>query len=119
MSRITLAIDSATSSEAHDFVCAFQRTAGIPLPQQITTEPTVSIGGSSWNVSMPPMTEQRAQAVMREYATLRDEAVTAAVHRLASQAGVEGPPCNCGAADDIEKGDTPIHLDGCPADTGS
>jgi hypothetical protein len=72
MSRITLKIDSADASETWNFVCAFQRTAGIPLPRQITTEPTVTISGSCFGVTTPAMTEQRAQAMLREYVNLQN-----------------------------------------------
>lgn len=66
--RVTITIDSADAQEAHAFVCAFQRTAGLGLPPQITTEPTVRIAGStSWTVQTPAMHVVRVAAILREW----------------------------------------------------
>lgn len=72
MARLTLTIDSASASEMWNFVCAFQRTAGIPLPRQIPTEPTVTIAGSCFGITTPAMTQERAEAMLREYVNLQN-----------------------------------------------
>lgn len=71
--RITLDVDSATPEEVYDLTLAFQRTRGIPLPQQITKEPTVTVGGSAMGWRSPALHPAQVSAIMQEFTTLQEE----------------------------------------------
>lgn len=80
--RVTIKVDSATPQEIWNLTAAFQRTAGIPLPKQITTKPTVTVGGSAMGWESPAMTVRRADALLEEWSRLRAEDVKRALLEL-------------------------------------
>lgn len=70
--RTRLVIDSATPAEVYNLTLAFQRTARFSLPQQPTTEPTVTVCGSAMGWSSPALYEAHTAAVLAELALLTD-----------------------------------------------
>jgi hypothetical protein len=68
--RTRIVVDSATPAEVYNLTLAFQRTARFDLPQQLTTEPTVTVSGSAMGWSSPALTDEHAAAVLTEYDTL-------------------------------------------------
>lgn len=62
--RISLTLDSANADEAKRFIFAFQRTRALGLPASLVTEPTVRMMGVGWGITTPPVTAERATAIM-------------------------------------------------------
>lgn len=73
MSRITIIVDSATPQEVYDLTLAFQRTSGIPLPANLTTEPTVKVAGKCMTWQSPALHPAQVEAILTEVADLRTE----------------------------------------------
>lgn len=65
--RVTVKVDGATPYQIYDLTLAFQRTRGIELPRQITTTPTVSVGGTAMSWESPAMQESQAVALLKEF----------------------------------------------------
>jgi hypothetical protein len=65
--RVTIVVDSATPAEVYNLTLAFQRTLGFVLPAQITTEPTVTVGGTAMGWSSPALREAHAVALLAEF----------------------------------------------------
>lgn len=65
--RTTIKIDSATPAEVYHLTLAFQRTRDMGLPQQLCTEPRVTVAGVAMGWESPAMSGERAVAVMREF----------------------------------------------------
>ena len=89
--RIVIAVDSATPDEVYDLTLAFQRTSGQPMPRQITTEPTVTVGGSAMGWKSPALYPSHAVALLAERDRLAagrgispDEALAVLRERLAN-----------------------------------
>jgi hypothetical protein len=66
--RTRIVVDSATPAQVYDLTLAFQRTARFALPDQPTTEPTVTVCGSAMGWSSPALHTDHAAAVLAEYA---------------------------------------------------
>jgi len=71
--RTTIKIDSATPEQVYDLTLAFQRMLGFTLPAQITTEPTVTVGGSAMGWTSPALLPEHAVALLREFESLQAE----------------------------------------------
>jgi len=65
--RITIDVDSATPQQVYNLTLAFQRTKGLPMPQQVTTEPTVTVGGSCMGWRSPALRAGHAAALLAEF----------------------------------------------------
>ena len=65
--RVSIHVDSATPQEVYHLTRAFRRTAGFPMPQQIMTDPTVTVGGSAMGWTSPALTEEHARALLAEF----------------------------------------------------
>lgn len=60
MPRITVTLDSLTADELWEVQCAWQRTAGVHSePATLQEHPYVSIGGSRFGWTSPPMSMHR------------------------------------------------------------
>lgn len=81
--RVTIDVDSATPEQVYDLTLAFQRTRGIPLPRQITTEPTVTVAGTCMGWKSPGMDPRQVQPLLREFDTLQEEREERALNLLA------------------------------------
>jgi hypothetical protein len=73
MLRTTVDVDSATPRQVYNLTLAFQRTLGFELPRQITTRPTVTVGGSAMGWRSPALRSDHAQALLAEYHALEAE----------------------------------------------
>lgn len=71
--RTRIIVDSATPTEVYNLTLAFQRTLGFPLPQQLTNEPTVTVGGCAMGWTSPALASTwLAAAILAEYHKLSD-----------------------------------------------
>lgn len=59
--------DSATPAQVYNLTLAFQRTAGLGLPAQITDLPVVKVAGSAMNWQSPGMSAERCRALLAEF----------------------------------------------------
>lgn len=67
MSRMQIAVDSATPEEVYDLTLAFQRTGRFSLPPQATVLPTVTVMGTAMGWTSPMLTTEHADALLAEY----------------------------------------------------
>lgn len=81
---VHIRFDSATPQEVYDLTLAFQRTLAGPtslpatnerprweLPQQITTEPTVTVAGIRMGWNSPGLKPEHAVALLAEFERLQ------------------------------------------------
>ena len=66
--RMSIKLDSATASEARDFIVAYQVTRDKTLAVGLHKKPTVDIMGDGFGVETPPIEPERAVQVMAEFA---------------------------------------------------
>jgi hypothetical protein len=71
--RTRIVVDSATPDEVYNLTLALQRAARYALPQQTTTEPTVTVCGIAMGWSSPALYPEHAMAVLSEYGLLDQE----------------------------------------------
>lgn len=68
--RTRINVDSATPQEVYNLTLAFQRTRGFPMPEQLTTEPTVTVSGTAMGWVSPSLRSEHAIAILREFGAL-------------------------------------------------
>ena len=68
--RVIIDIDSATPAQVYNLTLAFQRTKGFEMPRQVTTEPTVTVGGTAMGWTSPALSLDHARAVIDEFRAL-------------------------------------------------